>query len=139
MGQRLKKTIHEDNMVGRLSGDEFVIILSDLAEDKNAATTHAQLIAERLRGEISQPYAINDHEFYISVSIGITLFPEDESNESDLLRQADTAMYQAKIQKRTGIQVYLPSMQTAALERLALENDLRQALRNNELLLYFQP
>jgi diguanylate cyclase (GGDEF)-like protein/PAS domain S-box-containing protein len=139
VGLRLKKTIHEDNMAGRLSGDEFVIILSDLAEDKNAATTHAQLIAERLRGEISQPYAINDHEFYITVSIGITLFPEDDSNESDLLRQADTAMYQAKVQKRTGIQVYLPSMQTAALERLALENDLRQALRNNELLLYFQP
>lgn len=139
VAQRLKKTIHEDNMVGRLSGDEFVIILSDLAEDKNATTTHAQLIAERLRSDISQPYLIDNHEFYISVSIGITLFPENGANESDLLRQADTAMYQAKLQKKTGIQVYLPSMQAAALERLALENDLRQALRNNELLLYFQP
>jgi len=139
VAQRLKKAIHEDNMVGRLSGDEFVIILSDLAEARNAATTHAQLIAERLRSDISQPFIIDNHEFYISVSIGITLFPEHDINESDLLRQADTAMYQAKLQKRTGIQVYLPSMQAAALERLALENDLRQALRNNELLLYFQP
>jgi diguanylate cyclase (GGDEF)-like protein/PAS domain S-box-containing protein len=139
VAQRLKKAIHEDNMVGRLSGDEFVIILSDLAEARNAATTHAQLIAERLRSDISQPFIIDNHEFYISVSIGITLFPEKDINESDLLRQADTAMYQAKMQKRTGIQVYLPSMQAAALERLALENDLRQALRNNELLLYFQP
>ncbi len=139
VAQRLKKAIHEDNMVGRLSGDEFVIILSDLAEDKNAATTHAQLIAERLRSDISQPYIVNDHEFYISVSIGITLFPESGNTEGDLLRQADTAMYQAKLQKRTGIQIYLPSMQAAALERLALENDLRQALRKNELLLYFQP
>lgn len=139
VGQRLKKAIHEENMVGRLSGDEFVVILSDLAEDKNAATTHAQLIAERLRNDISQPYIVHEHEFYISVSIGITLFPDKESNEGDLLRQADTAMYQAKVQKRTGIQIYLPSMQAAALERLALENDLRQALRNNELQLYFQP
>ncbi|MEY3219592.1 MAG: hypothetical protein RIT27_949 [Pseudomonadota bacterium] len=139
VAQRLKKAIHEDNMVGRLSGDEFVVILSDLAEDKEAATTHAQLIADKLRSDISQPYVISGHEFYISVSIGITLFPDEQNNEDDLLRQADTAMYQAKLQKRTGIQVYLPSMQAAALERLALENDLRQALRNNELLLYFQP
>ncbi len=139
VSQRLKKAIHEDNMVGRLSGDEFVIILSNLAEARNAATTHAQLIAERLRSDISLPFIIDNHEFYISVSIGITLFPENEIKESDLLRQADTAMYQAKMQKRTGIQVYLPSMQAAALERLALENDLRQALKNNELLLYFQP
>jgi len=139
VAQRLKKAIHEDNMIGRLSGDEFVVILSDLAEDKDAATTHAQFIADKLRTDISQPYMINGHEFYISVSIGITLFPNEENTENDLLRQADTAMYQAKLQRRTGIQVYLPSMQVVALERLALENDLRQALRNNELLLHFQP
>jgi|WetSurMetagenome_2_1015567.scaffolds.fasta_scaffold22714_2 diguanylate cyclase (GGDEF)-like protein/PAS domain S-box-containing protein len=139
VAQRLRKVIHEENMVGRLSGDEFVIILSDLAEDKYAATTHAQLIAERLRVDISQPYLIDEHEFYISVSIGITLFPDKDSHEGDLLRQADTAMYQAKLQKRSGIQIYLPAMQTAALERLALENDLHQALKKNELLLYFQP
>ncbi len=123
-----------DEFLARLGGDEFIILLPDISNQ------HAPgALAHRLIEALSQPVSLSDHEFYVSASIGITLYPADGKQGSELVKNADVAMYHAKELGKNNYQYYLESMNTLAHERLALENKLRRALENDELCLYYQP
>ncbi|MEA2080107.1 MAG: EAL domain-containing protein, partial [Pseudomonadota bacterium] len=123
-----------DEFLARLGGDEFIILLPDISDQ------HAPgALAHRLIEALSQPVSMSDHEFYVSASIGITLYPADGKQGNELVKNADVAMYHAKDLGKNNYQYYLESMNTLAHERLALENKLRRALENDELCLYYQP
>lgn len=131
---RLDNVGSPDEMLARLGGDEFVILLPDISG------SHApSKLADRLLAILSEPFSVEDHEFYIGASIGITLYPTDGKDAKTLTKNADIAMYHAKEQGKNDYQFYLQSMNVLAHERLALENKLRSALKNNELSLFYQP
>jgi len=139
VGQCLQNIVREEDTISRLGGDEFVVLLKELSLNLAIATKQAQDIAERIIAKLSLPINIHSYEYIISASIGITLFSGSEDSSDTLLKQADTAMYRAKIAGRNTYQFFHPSMQVAADKRLILEKDLRQALHHNELALYYQP
>ncbi len=139
VGQRMKVLLREEDTVARLGGDEFVILLKELDSEKDTAIKQTQDIAEKVIQALVNPVNIQQHKHIITTSIGITLFSGDSETADTLLKQADTAMYRAKEAGRNTFHFFHPNMQVTADSRLALENDLRQALHNNELELYYQP
>ncbi|NOR51458.1 MAG: EAL domain-containing protein, partial [Gammaproteobacteria bacterium] len=136
---RLSSHLRQEDTVAHLSGDEFVILLSEISDDPKTAQTQSISYANNIRELLSQPHEIEGQQLYSTPSIGITLFPMGNENAESILQEADTAMYRAKEQGRNAIHFYIPSMQLAADKRLALENDLRRALDQNEMQLNFQP
>jgi diguanylate cyclase (GGDEF)-like protein/PAS domain S-box-containing protein len=139
VSERLVGVLGEADTLARIGGDEFAVLLSDIGSDTQATTRRAQGIAEKIRQVLSHPLRIRDHELYITPSIGITLFPMQQEDADAVLRHGDTAMYQAKAAGRNAIRFFLPGMQVEADERLALEKDLRLAVANDQLKLFFQP
>ena len=125
----------------RVGGDEFVVILPELSLNKAVAADHAQAVAEAIRYMVSQPYEIEKRTIHTSPSIGITLFSPENGEVSDIIRQADLAMYRAKDDGRNLVQFFSEDMQSQVMERLQIEEDLRLALDNDgeQLELYFQP
>src|SRR6202011_5771561 len=99
----------------------------------------AAKIAQKILETLKIPFSINEHELFVSTSVGISIYPNDGTDPETLVRNADTAMYRAKDQGRDNYQLYAPAMNARALERLALENMLRKALDNKELVLHYQP
>jgi predicted signal transduction protein with EAL and GGDEF domain len=130
----LDNTGSPDEMLARLGGDEFVILMPDI----NGSHAPSKL-ADRLLAIMSEPFKLEDHEFYIGASIGITMYPMDGKDAETLTKNADIAMYHAKEQGKNDYQFYMQSMNVLAHERLALENKLRNALKNDELSLFYQP
>lgn len=125
----------ETDTVTRLGGDEFTIMLTNISHAKDAA-----LVAEKILNTLSgQSFQIAGHEIFITVSIGITLFPFDGEDIDTLLKNADTAMYRAKDRGRNAYQFYTRDMNNSALERLELETALRKAVEKEELELNYQP
>jgi diguanylate cyclase (GGDEF)-like protein/PAS domain S-box-containing protein len=120
--------------VARMGGDEFTIMLTNIKNVQDASR-----IAQRILNEISHPYILGTHEIYVTASIGITIYPFDSKDIDDLLKYADTAMYQAKDKGRNNYQFYAESMNAAAVERFIIENQLRKALDRNEFQIYYQP
>jgi len=139
VGQRMKALLREEDTVARLGGDEFVILLKELASEKDTAVKQTQDIAEKVIEALIHPVNLQQNEHIITTSIGITLFSGDSETADTLLKQADTAMYRSKEAGRNTFHFFHPSMQVTADSRLELEKDLRQALHNNELELYYQP
>lgn len=123
-----------DNLVARHGGDEFVLILSEIAEPEKAA-----LVARRLLDAIPQTQIIENNEISVTASIGISIYPGDGENTDELFRHADTAMYHAKKKGRNNYQFFEASLNAAAVERFSLEQDLKTALINKDFVLYFQP
>ena len=132
--ERLRSCIRDCDTVARLGGDEFTIIVDDIVEIQDAA-----VVAQKILDTISQPFNLHGHEVFISVSIGLTLYPNDDENADNLLRNADSAMYRAKEYGRNNFQFYVADMNVKARERLMLESQLRRALDRNEFTLYYQP
>ncbi|WP_026839925.1 putative bifunctional diguanylate cyclase/phosphodiesterase [Citrifermentans bremense] len=122
------------SLVSRLGGDEFTIMLSDIEHFQDVAK-----IARRILEAVSVPYSLEGQEVFVSTSIGISLYPFDATTASDLIRNADGAMYQAKEQGRNGYQIYDESMNAKALERIILESQLHKALKEEEFTVYYQP
>lgn len=139
VGKRMFEQIREEDTVARLGGDEFVLLLKELSDDARVAAGQARHVAEKIQKTLCLPYQIESHEHYISVSIGISLFPENHDSSEVILKQADSAMYKAKENGRNAIHFFHPSMQVVADARLALEKDLRNALKNREFSLVYQP
>src|SRR5207253_8072050 len=96
-------------------------------------------VAQKILDAVRSPFHIEGREFYISTSIGISLYPEDGSDAETLIKNADTAMYQAKEQGRDNYQLFNAFVNARALQRIAIEHGLRRALVNQELVLYYQP
>jgi len=136
---RLKIGVRECDTVARISSDEFVVILTELGEQIESAGNEARHIAEKLQQSICQVYSVMNHKLYISSSIGIAMFSENSGMPDDLLKQAGTAMYRAKESGRNMLQFFQNSMQEAVMEKMLIEKELRQALDENQLSLYYQP
>lgn len=131
---RLKRSCREEDTVARWGGDEFVLVLEKVPE-REAVVYRASRILELL----SAPIRLLEHEVYVTGSIGISLFPRDGDDVSGLLKRADAALYRAKDTGRNAFQFYSQEMGERALERIALEKSLWNALENDELALYYQP
>lgn len=134
MAVRLLACVRETDTVARLSGDEFVIVLSDVASPRDA-----QSVAEKVIRDLSVSTSLEGREMFTSCSVGVALYPDDGLSGEELLRKADTAMYRAKQKGRGRFVFFEEQMNTEALERMALEQDLRRALERDELVMYFQP
>ena len=120
--------------IARLGGDEFTIILDDIAQAQDAA-----LVARRIITEVARPFLLEGQEISLTVSIGISIFPDDGSDIVTLIKHADTAMYHAKEQGKNNFQFYTSAMTENACELLRLENNLRRALEREEFSLSYQP
>ena len=134
VANRLKKDMHHDDSVARMGGDEFAILLEYVKSEENA-----EYVAQRIQKLLQLPFYINNQEVYTSASIGIALNNKDYKSPTDILRDADTAMYRAKTLGKARQEVFNTSMYADNLGQLKLEIDLRQALQKNELELYYQP
>jgi len=134
VAERLSECIREDDTIARLGGDEFTILLPKISQAQNAAKVAGKII-EAFR----QPLTIDAHELYITTSIGIALYPNDGTDPDTLLKNADTAMYLAKEKGRNNYQLYTPTMNEKAFERLELETSLRRAVERQEFVVYYQP
>jgi len=132
--ERLTRCVRETDTVARLSGDEFVVILSNVTEPKDA-----RIIAEHIITRISEPYNINLHEVFITPSIGITLYPTDGTNTEELLKHTDAAMYRAKQSGRGKYMFYEERMNIEDMERTQMEKDMRHAMARSEFELLYQP
>ena len=133
VAKRLGANLRNGDLLARLGGDEFVCVLENLDAPEEAAR-----VAEKLIGHMAQKFSLRSHDFSISASIGISLYPDDGADTDNLLRSADTAMYQAKKMGRNTHHFYTPEMTQHARERVRLERLLRQAIANNELEVHYQ-
>jgi diguanylate cyclase (GGDEF)-like protein/PAS domain S-box-containing protein len=131
---RIVSTVRESDTVARLGGDEFTVILSDLG-----GNAHVETIASTIIQKLAEPFHLNKESAYVSGSIGITLYPSDAQDSSELLKNADQAMYVAKSLGKNRFAYFTPELQEAAVERMRLIGELRNALLNGELHLAFQP
>jgi diguanylate cyclase (GGDEF)-like protein len=120
--------------VARLGGDEFTVLLTEIHSMQDAAK-----VSQRILYSLSNPFHLDGHEVFITASIGIALYPADGEDIDTLIKNADTAMYHAKNNGKNHFQFYKFSMNSTALERLNMENDLRRAITGNELSLLYQP
>ncbi|MDD2738509.1 MAG: PAS domain S-box protein [Methylomonas lenta] len=132
--QRLLSCVRESDVVARLGGDEFTIVLNEID-----SVNSPERVAKELVHQMSLPFTLGDEQVYVSASIGITLYPEDGQELSQLLRNADQAMYAAKSQGRNCYSFFTQSMQIALSARAAMINDLRGALAKQEFKLVYQP
>ena len=139
VAQRLLANVRVADTVARLGGDEFVVMLSDLSTSTQEAAAMAQRIGEKILRGLSEPYLLRGHTHQGAASIGATLFGASAQSASELLRQADIAMYQVKARRGNALCFFDPKMQTAINDRAQLEADLRQALVAQQLVLHYQP
>ncbi|MFG0418231.1 EAL domain-containing protein [Pseudomonas sp. zjy_8] len=134
IAQRLKEQVRDVDTVARLGGDEFIILLPGLHKPSDAST-----IANKLLACFNAPFQAGEHEFFTSASIGISLYPQDGTDVSTLIRNADAAMYRSKAKGRNRVEAYTRDLTAQASERIALEHELRRAVERNEMSLCFQP
>jgi diguanylate cyclase (GGDEF)-like protein len=134
VGGRLSHCVREDDTVARLGGDEFVIIMQQ-ANDK----TIIESMACKVMDALQQEFLIRKHSLFISTSIGICVFPIDSKDSEKLIGYADAAMYKAKAAGRGNFQFFTPDLSASAYDRVVLESHLREAMENQELVLYYQP
>lgn len=134
VAERLTGTVREGDTVARLGGDEFTVLLPAVSRMEEACEA-AKRILQRLRW----PWVLAGHEFHITASLGIAIYPQDGEDAETILRNADTAMYRAKDQGRDNFQIFTTAMNAHVQERVQLESELRQALKRGEFEVYYQP
>jgi diguanylate cyclase (GGDEF)-like protein/PAS domain S-box-containing protein len=134
IARRLRQCLRTEDLIARLGGDEFTILLTDIKD-----ATDAVRVAERVQKRISQPFKIGGFDAFTTVSTGIALSTPDYSGPEDLLRDADTAMYQAKSQGKARHVIFDQCMHTLAMNTLQMETDLRRAIERREFFLNYQP
>jgi diguanylate cyclase (GGDEF)-like protein/PAS domain S-box-containing protein len=133
--QRMRDRLRKEDTMGRLGGDEFLVVLEELQHPEDAAG-----VAQSLISMLERPFILSGgQEVYVGASIGISIFPGDGKNSIELVQNADAAMYQAKDQGRNTYRFYTPALSEAVNERLEMEAKLRRALVNKEFVLYYQP
>ena len=130
---RLQGCVRDSDTVARLGGDEFVVLLPEMEEGKQAV-----IVAQKILTVIGKAFTLIGHEFRVTASIGISLYPQDGEDEQTLTKNADIAMYQAKAEGKNNFQFYSEKLNANSLERLTLESSLRHALERSEFRLYYQ-
>ena len=131
---RLKSCLRRTDTIARQGGDEFVAVLTELD-----SANEVIFVAEKMIASLQENFILDDYQLSITPSIGISIYPEDGSLPVELMRNADLAMYRAKDNGRNNFQFYSPDMNIRAVERLKLENDLRLAISQQQLMVYYQP
>lgn len=139
VAHRLRDCVRQTDTVARLGGDEFVVLLADLGDTEVAATTQAGLLGEEIMRSLSRPYELQGGLVSSTPSIGVVMIRGGLQGTDELLKQADIALYQAKDAGRATLCFFDPAIQVAFEKRMALENDLRQALGRGEFRLFYQP
>lgn len=124
----------EGHSLARLGGDEFTVLLTNLCDVHDA-----EKIAHRMMAGLAQPFVIEEHEIFVTASVGIAIFPVDGDTVDALLKNADSAMYHAKEEGRNNFQFYSNSLNVAATERVVLEGALRHAIEREEFVVHYQP
>jgi diguanylate cyclase (GGDEF)-like protein len=138
VAKRLNACVRDGDTVARLGGDEFVVVLESLHAASADAATQADLVAEKIHEALSQPYRLVNYDYHTTPSIGVVLFLGHQESMDDVLKHADTAMYQAKTAGRNTIRFYDPVMQASIEARADLEEELRHALELHQLCIYYQ-
>jgi diguanylate cyclase (GGDEF)-like protein/PAS domain S-box-containing protein len=134
VSHKINAVLRDGDTFARLGGDEFTIIMENLEQEPDAS-----ILAQKILNTMVEPVLIQDNYFYLSCSIGISLYPNDGTTEQDLLKYADSAMYKAKEEGRNNFVFYSSEMTALAFERVVMEVNLRKALQNNEFEVYYQP
>lgn len=134
VGKRLQNAVRKEDTVARMGGDEFIIITPGILNSENLGN-----LAQKILDSLAAPYIINENEFFISCSIGISVFPDDGLEVKSLLKNADLAMYQAKEKGRNTYQLFTPALNKKAMYRMTMEKHLRKALEKGEFKLEYQP
>lgn len=134
VAKRLVRWVREEDTVARIGGDEFIMLVQG-TEDPD----YVVHVASRILESLSEPFRIKEREFYISASIGITIFPHDGRDIETLVSNADIAMYRAKEEGRNKYKLFTPAMNAKLVQRLALETNLRKALTRGEFWVHYQP
>lgn len=134
VAKRLLACLRREDMLCRIGGDEFAVILSS-----QGVSADPGAIARKLLAALAQPVQLEQHELYITVSIGISAYPRDAGDQHTLARNADSAMYEAKAKGKNGYAIFHAGMNAAAQRRMLIESGLRRALERDELTLHYQP
>jgi diguanylate cyclase (GGDEF)-like protein/PAS domain S-box-containing protein len=134
VGKRLVDCLRGSDTVSRHGGDEFVVLLSEVEQSADAAIT-----ARRMLQAVAEAHSIGRHDLHITTSIGVSVFPDDGEDAETLIKNADTAMYQAKENGRHGFKFFKTDMNVRAVERQSIEEGLRRALERRELTIHYQP
>jgi diguanylate cyclase (GGDEF)-like protein/PAS domain S-box-containing protein len=139
VGRRLRNCVAKGDVVARLGGDEFVVLIENTPEKPLDPLTAAQVVSQRVLEALGEPYVLPGYLHHSTCSVGVTLFGKTPSSVSELLKQADLAMYQAKAAGRNAVRFFDPEMQAVASANAALAADLREAWRDNHLRIEYQP
>jgi diguanylate cyclase (GGDEF)-like protein len=160
IAKRLAACIRSSDTVSRQGGDEFVVLLSEMEQSADAAIAASRIVqavtgphsidqhdvhvnvaitAGRMLQAVGEPHSIDHHDLYVTASIGVSVYPDDGLDAETLIKNADTAMYQAKEGGRQSYRFFEPEMNIRAVERQSIEEDLRRALERQEFVLHYQP
>jgi diguanylate cyclase (GGDEF)-like protein/PAS domain S-box-containing protein len=134
IAKRLVDCVRGSDTVSRQGGDEFVVLLSEMDQPEDAA-----LSARRMLKSVAEPHSIDQHDLHVTTSIGLSVYPDDGLDAETLIKNADTAMYQAKENGRQSYQFFMPAMNVRAVERQSIEESLRRAMERQEFSLHYQP
>jgi diguanylate cyclase (GGDEF)-like protein/PAS domain S-box-containing protein len=138
VAQRLAASVVENDTVARVGGDEFVVVLGNLHKNRQEAASQTEAMAEKILAILGRPYQLGEIEYRSTASIGATVFRGHQASMDELLKQADLAMYKSKDRGRNAVHFFDPDMQTAVVERAALEAGLRSAIEDDQFLLHYQ-
>jgi diguanylate cyclase (GGDEF)-like protein len=134
VAERIRSSIRDEDTVARFGGDEFTVLIHIIGKIEDAGK-----IAQKVLDSMKAPIRIDERDFVVTCSIGVSIYPVDGADSETLIRNADTAMYRAKDLGRNSYQFYAATMNHKALEALEVENGMRRALAQNEFVLYYQP
>jgi diguanylate cyclase (GGDEF)-like protein/PAS domain S-box-containing protein len=134
IAERLVDCVRASDTVSRQGGDEFVVLLSEVGQSEDPAVA-----ARRMLEAVARPHSIDHHDLHVTTSIGVSVYPDDGLDAETLIKNADTAMYQAKENGRQSYQFFKPAMNARAVERQSIEEGLRRALERREFVLHYQP
>lgn len=134
VSKRLASSIRKDDVLARLGGDEFVVISQDIHDASDMA-----IIATKLRSVLNDPITIEDKMFYMTLSIGVAIYPEHGLSSEEIIKNADVAMYEVKESGRNGYKIYSYDMTAKVATKVNMQNEMRRAIKNDEFIMYYQP
>jgi diguanylate cyclase (GGDEF)-like protein/PAS domain S-box-containing protein len=139
VAERLRNSVRKQDTVARLGGDEFLVVLEGLGKERDEAAALAQQVAEKILNNLNNHYLLEGQDYFNSPSIGICLFGDQPVQIDELLKQADQAMYNAKASGRNTLRFFDPEMQAVTAQRFAMQNEIREAMQQQQFQLYYQP